>query len=73
MPSVLHNLKHSISGIDWLGVARIVTIQLIVLGVLSLAVVRFIDWSSEVARAEFAGTTTQTASVATKRAPCSSD
>lgn len=73
MPSVLHNLKHSISGIDWLGVTRIVTIQLIVLCGLSLAVVRFIDWSSEVARAEFTGTTTQTASVATKRAFCSSD
>jgi hypothetical protein len=40
-------------GIDWLAVLRILLIQLLVLVALSAAVVRYVDWSSEQAWAEF--------------------
>ena len=39
--------------IDWLGIFRILLVQVLVLLALSAAFVRYVDWSSEQALAEF--------------------
>ncbi len=40
-------------GIDWLGIARTLLVQVLVLLALSGAFIRYVDWSSDVAWAEF--------------------
>jgi hypothetical protein len=40
-------------GVDWLGIVRIVLMQILVLLALSAGVVRYVNWSSDAARAEF--------------------
>ena len=52
MPSP-DNQTRSKPGIDWLGIVRIVLFQVLVLLALSAAVVRYVNWSSDAARAEF--------------------
>ena len=41
------------AGMDWLGIARILALQLAVLFVLAVATVAYIDWASQAAVAEF--------------------
>ena len=41
------------SRIDWLGISRILLVQALVLLALSAAFIRYLDWSSEQAWAEF--------------------
>ena len=41
------------SRIDWLGISRILLVQVLVLLALSAAFIRYLDWSSEQAWAEF--------------------
>ena len=53
MPS-LYRMKRSIAAIDWLGIARILVIQVIIVFVLSLAAMRYLTWTSDMAQAEFA-------------------
>jgi hypothetical protein len=39
--------------IDWLGIVRILLVQVLVLLALSAGVIRYVNWSSDAARAEF--------------------
>jgi hypothetical protein len=39
--------------IDWRGIGRTVVVEVLVLLVLAFAVVRYVEWSSDVAYAEF--------------------
>lgn len=41
------------SRIDWLGISRILLVQVLVLLALSAAFIRYLDWSSDQAWAEF--------------------
>ena len=43
-------------GVDWPAVVRTLLVQLLVLLALSAAVIRYLDWSSETAWAEFIAT-----------------
>lgn len=43
--------------IDWRGIARTLLVQVLVLFALSVAFVRYLDWSSEAAWAEFSAAT----------------
>jgi hypothetical protein len=43
------------TGIDWLAIKKIIVIQVIVLLVMSSAAIAYLNWSSSVAEAEFAG------------------
>ena len=52
MPSPDNQIR-SKPGIDWLGIVRIVLVQILVLLALSAGVVRYVNWSSDAARAEF--------------------
>jgi hypothetical protein len=52
MPSP-ENQTRSKPGIDWLGIVRIVLLQILILLALSAGVVRYVNWSSDAARAEF--------------------
>jgi hypothetical protein len=52
MPSP-DNQTRSKPGVDWLGIVRIVLLQILVLLTLSAGVVRYVNWSSDAARAEF--------------------
>ena len=44
-------------GVDWPAVVRTLLVQLLVLLALSAAVIRYLDWSSETAWAEFIAAT----------------
>jgi hypothetical protein len=46
-------LKHGFTGIDWLAITRILVIQVVVLCALTYAGVRYIEWTSNTAQAEF--------------------
>jgi hypothetical protein len=46
----------------WLGIAAIVVIEILVLLALAFAVVRYVEWSSEAAQAEFMRAPNSTAS-----------
>lgn len=50
-PSDNRNLEHR--SIDWLGILRILLVQVLVLLALAAAVVRYLEWSSDQAWAEF--------------------
>jgi hypothetical protein len=52
MPSP-DNETRSKPDIDWLGIVRTVLVQVFVLLALSAGVVRYVNWSSDAARAEF--------------------
>jgi hypothetical protein len=52
MPSPENQIR-SKPGIDWLAVVRIALLQVLVLLALSAGVVRYVNWSSDAARAEF--------------------
>jgi hypothetical protein len=52
MPSP-DNQTRSKPDIDWVGIVRTVLVQVFVLLVLSAAVIRYVNWSSDAARAEF--------------------
>jgi hypothetical protein len=47
------NQNPETSRIDWLGISRILLVQVLVLLALSAAFIRYLDWSSEQAWAEF--------------------
>jgi hypothetical protein len=47
------NQNRSKPGIDWLGIVRTLLVQVLVLLVLSAAAIRYVNWSSDAARAEF--------------------
>jgi hypothetical protein len=47
------NQNRSTPNFDWLGIVRILLIQVMALLVLSAAAIRYVNWSSDVARAEF--------------------
>ena len=51
-------------GIRWLGTGATVVIELLVLLALAFAVVRYVEWSSDAALAEFMSATEPSASVA---------
>ena len=48
--------------IDWRGIGRTVVVELLVLFALGFAVVRYVEWSSDVAYAEFMNATKPSAS-----------
>jgi hypothetical protein len=54
MPS-FDRQNHNNRGIEWPGIIRIVIVQILVLLAVSVALVYYIDWSSDAARAEFMG------------------
>jgi hypothetical protein len=54
--------------IDWLGIFRILLVQVLVLLALSAAFVRYLDWSSEQAWAEFSRATKSSVPVTTQPA-----
>lgn len=54
VPSTITKMKRWIAEIDWLGITRILVIQIIVLFVVLLAVTRYVTWNSDQAQAEFA-------------------
>ena len=47
------NQKPETSRIDWLGISRMLLVQVLVLLALSAAFIRYLDWSSDQAWAEF--------------------
>jgi hypothetical protein len=49
-------------GIRWLGMAATAVVDLLVLLALAFAVVRYVEWSSAAAQAEFMGATNSSAS-----------
>lgn len=53
--SVRDNQSLRTRGFDWPGIARIAILQILVLLGLTVAVVRYVSWSSEVAWEEFSG------------------
>lgn len=53
--SVRHNQSLPDRGFDWPGIARIASLQILVLLGLTAAVVRYISWSSNAAWEEFSG------------------
>jgi hypothetical protein len=53
--SVRDNQSLRTRGFDWLGIARIAILQILILLGLTTAVVRYVNWSSEVAWEEFSG------------------
>ena len=56
MSLLLDKMTRRLAAIDWLGVARILVVQVAVLLVLSLAVIRYVTWTSDIALAEFSRT-----------------
>ena len=50
------------SQIDWRGIGTTLVVELLVLLALALAVVRYVEWSSDVAQAEFMSATKPSAS-----------
>jgi len=50
------------SGSRWLGTAATVVVELLILVALAFTVVRYVEWSSEAAQAEFISTTKPSAS-----------
>jgi hypothetical protein len=53
--SVRDNQALQTRGFDWLGIARILILQILVLLGLTGAVVRYVNWSSDAAWEEFSG------------------
>ena len=52
MPSP-DNQNRSMPAVGWLGIVETLLLQVLVLLALSAAVIRYVDWSSDAARAEF--------------------
>jgi hypothetical protein len=50
------------SQIDWRGIGKTVVVELLVLLALAFAVVRYVEWSSDAAQAEFMSATKSSAS-----------
>jgi hypothetical protein len=48
-------------GVDWLGIARTLLLQVLVLFALSGALIRYLNWSSDAAWAEFSAASTSAA------------
>ena len=57
-------INHHERGIRWRGIAGTVVVELLVLLALGAAVVRYVEWSSDAALAEFMSATEPSASVA---------
>jgi hypothetical protein len=55
MPSTVHQIQEiqSNSGINWLVVVRILAVQVLIFLGIAGAILCYLDWSSEAARAEF--------------------
>jgi hypothetical protein len=53
--SVRDNQNLRTSGFDWLGIARIAILQILVLTGLTWVAVRYVSWSSDAAWEEFSG------------------
>jgi hypothetical protein len=53
--SVRDNQNLPTRGFDWLGVARIAILQILILLGLTVAAVRYVSWSSDAAWEEFSG------------------
>jgi hypothetical protein len=60
--SLFHSQRHNDRGIRWRGIATTVAVELLVLLALTFAVVRYVEWSSDTARAEFMSATKLSAS-----------
>lgn len=54
---LLDKPRPTIGGIDWVGFARILILQVLALMALTTGIVRYVNWSSEVAWAEFSRAT----------------
>jgi hypothetical protein len=61
MPSLISQ-NQNVRGIRWRGVAATVVVELLVLLALGVAVVRYLEWSSETNQAEFMSATNPSAS-----------
>jgi hypothetical protein len=61
MPS-FNSQRQSTRGISWSGIIRTLLVQILVLLALGFAVVRYLEWSSDVNQAEFASATKPSAS-----------
>ena len=62
------NRNPETSRIDWLGISRILLVQVLVLLALSAAFIRYLDWSSDQAWAEFSRAIESSTPVTTQRA-----
>jgi hypothetical protein len=60
--SLFHSQRHNDRGIRWRGIATTVVVELLVLLALTFAVVRYVEWSSDTAHAEFMSATKPSAS-----------
>ena len=60
--SLFHSQRHNDRGIRWRGIATTVVVELLVLLALTFAVVRYVEWSSDTAQAEFMSATKPSAS-----------
>ena len=60
--SLFHSQPHNDRGIRWRGIATTVVVELLVLLALTFAVVRYVEWSSDTAQAEFMSATKPSAS-----------
>lgn len=56
-------------GIDWLAIVRTLLLQVLVLLALSVAFIRYVNWSSDVAFAEFSAASESWAAAAKPQAP----
>jgi hypothetical protein len=59
---LFNNQHHNDRGIRWRGIATTVAVELLVLLALTFAVVRYVEWSSDTAQAEFMSATKPSAS-----------
>jgi flagellar basal body-associated protein FliL len=62
-----HNQNPGSRGIDWLGITRILILQLVVLLAVAGAFIRYLNWSSNAAWAEFSPASKPAASEANPR------
>ncbi len=70
MPSADHRTLE-IRRFDWRGIFRVLLVQVLVLLALSAALIRYVNWSSDQAWAEFSRATERTAPAAKSRPPAS--
>jgi hypothetical protein len=61
---LFNSQHHSGRGMRWLGTAATVVVELLVVVALGVAVVRYLEWSSDANQAEFMSATKPSASVA---------
>jgi len=59
---LFNSQHHNDCGIRWRGIATTVVVELLVLLALTFAVVRYVEWSSDTAQAEFMSATKPSAS-----------